>query len=77
MASLSHAKFFRLQSDSSTDASNVEIELDMVVYSDPLSNDGTVQVRGTFFAVRHLNMAEGQGLFDAFVSAVEYVGIKD
>ena len=49
----------------------------MVLYFDPLSNDGKVHVRDKFFAVRHLNRATGQGLFDTLMRAVEYVGIKD
>lgn len=76
VSALSRSKFFSFQADASTDTGNVEIELCLVVYFDPLSSDGQVHVRNRFFCVRHLSSGTGTGLFDCFEKAMEYMKLE-
>ena len=49
LSQLSKCKFFSVQAHVTTDAGNVEVELYLALHFDPLSSDGKVHVRSTFF----------------------------
>ena len=74
MTALSRCKFFSLQADGSTEASNIEEELFLILHFDPSSNDGKVHIRDSFFTVRHLSSGTGRGLFDCVQKVVVYMG---
>ena len=72
---LSHAKFYSLQTDGSTDSGNIEDELYLVVYFDPHAADKKVHVQTKFFTVRRPASGDAKGLFECFEQAVEFMGI--
>ena len=76
-AQLAKAKFFSIQADGSTDSANIEDELYLLVYFDPLTNDGVVHVRNKFFTVRRPARSNAEGLYECFVRALNYVGVTD
>ena len=63
--------------DSSTDSSNIDEELFLVLYFDPHSQDGVsvVHVRDRFFAVRQLTRGTGEGLYVCVKKTLAYMGI--
>ena len=75
--SLQKAKFFSLQMDGSTDSGNIEEELFMVVFFDPLANDGCVHVRNMYFCVRQPKNANASGLYECFNRALCYIGVDE
>ena len=75
---ISNSKFFSLLMDGSTDCSNVDEELSLVLYFDPHSGgseDGMVHVRDKFFTVRQLQRGTGEGLYNCMKKALAYMGI--
>ena len=75
--SLSKARFFSLQADSSTDSGNVEDEVFLVVFCDLYSPNGKVGVTSQFLTVRRPNSCTAQGLFTCLQAALSYVGIPN
>ena len=71
------AKFFCIQVDTTTDCGNIEDELYMVVYFDPHTQDGAVQVRDRFLIVRRPSHCDAKGLYECFERALTYVGVTD
>lgn len=74
---LSKCKFFSIQADATTDAGNIEVELYLALHFDPFSTDGEVHVRNTFFCARHLKSGTGEGLFESFERAMQYMKVDD
>ena len=74
---LATAYFFSVQCDSSTDAGNAEKELFATLYLDTTCDDGKVHVRSTFFTVRQLTSATGEGLYKSLREAMSYMNIDD
>ena len=72
---ISSANFFSVQVDASTDSGNIEEELFLILYFDPRSSDGMVNIRDKFFAVRQLSRGTGQGLYDCLKKAMAYMGV--
>ena len=72
---LQKAKFFSIQMDGSTDSSNVEEELFLVVYFDPLSTDGSVHIRNRYFCVRQPKSVCAACLFECLKRALTYLGV--
>ncbi len=70
---LSHAKFYSLQADGSTDCGNVEDELFLVAYFDPHAADKKVHTRNKFFTVRRPASGDAKGLFECFEKAMEFM----
>ena len=64
--------------DSTTDCSNVEEELFLILFFDPYSNteDGTVHVRDKFFSVYHLACVTGEGLHNCVKKSLSYMGVE-
>ena len=75
--SLDRARFFSLQLDGSADAGNVEDEVFLVVFCDPNSEDGKVQVRNNFLTVRHPGRANAAGLLACLRAAMSCVGVPN
>ena len=59
----SHLSKVKFQSYASTDFSNIDNELFLVLYFDPHTNDGKVYVRDKFLAIRQPYSSTGFGLF--------------
>ena len=74
---LSKHKFFSIQADATTDAANVEVELYLALHFDPFSTDGKVHVRNTFFSARYLKSGTGEGFYESFERAMQYMEIDD
>ena len=71
------AKFFSIQADATTDTSNQEVEMFLVVYFDHTSSSGMVCVTNKFFAVRSLRNATAEGLHESLMKAMEYMKVPD
>ena len=76
LSELSKCKFFSIQADATTDAGNVEVELYLALHFDPLS-DCKVHVRSTFLSARYLKSGTGEGLYESFDRAMQYMEIDD
>ena len=74
-AALSHAKFFSIQADGTTDSGNTEEELFLAVYLDYNASDKRVHVRNPFFTVRRVENADAQGLLQCLEQATVHVGV--
>ena len=58
--------------DSSTDSANIDEKLFLVLYFD--SNSGS-EVRNNFFAVHHLSLGTGEGLYNCVKKTLAYMGV--
>ena len=74
-STLAKAKFFSIQTDGSTDVSNVGNKLFLALYLYPHAPDGKVDVRSRFLSVRQPKCADAKGLFECFTRALDHVGI--
>ena len=74
---LKQATFFSVQADGSTDVSNAEEELYLVLYFDPYAKDGKVHVRNKFLTIRQPKSTNAAGLYESFKNALSFVGITD
>ena len=75
--SLSKARFFSLQADSSMDLGNVKDEVFLVVFCDLYSPNGRIGVTSQFLTVRRPNSCTARGLFTCLQAASCYVGIPN
>lgn len=70
---LHKVKFFSLQMDGSTDCANIEEELFLVVYFDPYSSLGTVQVKNVYFCAKQQPSVDAPGLYECLKGALTYL----
>lgn len=75
--SLARASFFSLQLDGSTDAGNVEDEVFLTVFCDPLSTDGPVHVRNQFLIVGCPSRTNAEGLLACLCDAIGFLGVSN
>ena len=75
VSALAGVKCLSFQADSSTDAGNVEDELFLVLYFDPLAKDGKVHVHDRFLTVKQPKSGNAGGLFECFKNALKHVGL--
>ena len=63
--------------DGSTDSSNTDEELFMILYFDPHcdAEDGMVHLKNKFFAVRHLSCGTEEGLYNCLKATLVYMQI--
>ena len=73
IGALKQAKFFSVQADGSTDVSNVEEQLYLVLYFAPFAKDGKVHVRSKFLTIRQPSSTNAAGLFESFRSALGHI----
>ena len=74
VSALSKVKYFSLQADGSTDASDIKDEVFLAFYCNPYSN---IHVRSKFFIVRRPARTNAQGLFDCLRAGIDYVGVSN
>lgn len=55
----------------------MEEELFMVVYFDPLADDGIAHVRNAYFCVRQPKSVDAHGLYKCFNRALTYLGVYE
>ena len=77
LSELSQHKFFSVKADATTDAGNIEVELYLALHFDPFSTDGKVRVRNTFLSARYLKSGMGEGLYESFERAMQYMDIDN
>lgn len=63
-------RFFSLQADGTTDASNTEVELFLALYFDSILTDSKVHVCNVYFSLNHLGSGTAEGLFDSLKKAL-------
>ena len=77
MSRYTELNFYSVQMDGSTDASNKEEELFLVVYFDPYSSDGSVYVRNRYLCVRQPRTVCASGLFDCLQKALAFCELDE
>lgn len=75
-STVAEAPFFSLLLDSSTDISNVDNELTLVLWCDPNSEDERVHTRVSFLCTEGLERAMADGLFLSLQHALQSLGIE-
>ena len=77
LSELSKREFFSVPADATTDAGNVEVKLYLALRFDPFSTDGKVHVRNTFLSAWYLKSETGEGLYESFERAKQYMDIDN
>ena len=75
LSTIANASFFSLLIDGSTDKSNTDNELLMVVWCDTSSKDEKVHARISFLSVSRPESVTADGLFQTLEKALQCIGI--
>jgi len=77
VSTIGKCHFISLQADGTTHSGNIENKLFMILYLDPHCTDGQVHIRNRFLTTRYLKSGTAEGLYDAFGSALKYMGLEE
>ena len=75
-STIAEAPFFSLLFDSSTDKSNIDNELTLVLWCDLNGEDKKVHTRVSFLSIERLERATAEGLFLSLQHALQSLGIE-